>query len=215
MIIAYIGNRENVLNILYLHTRTHTFHEIYFSFQDETKDSKKEDKKKIVFISPYMRYKRVIPIVMDQEAKEREKGQNKEEKEKEGEDPIVKIQDEYVNESEINESKNRVHEHFKQMSQINKRVEIPSQKKKRSKQLILNQIHGGKRKKEFDVENENRKKNDNNDSFMMSTPYLDAKAVHVSKKAKKEAQKAIQKGKMQESFTQVRSNNSETVKSIR
>lgn len=159
-----------------------------------------------------MRYKCVIPMVVDQE---REKQQKKEEEEKTEEDLTV-IGNEYVNETEINESKNRVYEHFKQICEMkNKQVEIPSKKKKKSKQLILSQMHGRKRKREFDVGNENQKKNDDND-FCTPIPYLDAGTVHMSKKAKREAREAIEERKIQESLTHGQGdNNSETVKSIR
>lgn len=166
-----------------------------------------------------MRYKCVIPMIVDQEAKEREKRQKEGGNEKEEGGSTVKNEDEYVNEAEINESKNRVHEHFKQMSQTNKQVDIPSKKKKKGKkkkQLTLSQMHGGKRKREFDIGNDYREKNDNNDFSMMPTPYLDAGTVHVSKKAKQKAQEAIEEQKMQENLTQVQSDNkTETVKSIR
>ncbi|XP_071632679.1 exosome complex component 10 homolog [Temnothorax longispinosus] len=187
-------------------------------FQDGTKGSKREDKKKTIFISPFMRYKCVIPMIMDQETKERETRQEKREKEKEEEEgPSVKIEDEYVDEAEINESKNRVHEHFKQVSQTNKQVAtLPKKKKKKkSKQLILSQIHGGKRKRQFNIGNEYQKKKGDNDFSTVPTPYLDAGTMHVSKKAK-QAQEAIEEREMQESLAQVQSdNNSETAKSIR
>lgn len=195
----------------------------YFESKDEeTKGSKKEEKTRTIFISPFMRYKCVIPMVVDEEAKQREQRQ----KEKAEEDSrTVRFKDEYVNEAEINESKNRVHQHFKQVSQTivsNKQVEIPPKKKKKKKkpkQLILSQMQGRKRKREFDNGNENRKKNDGNDFSMTTlTPYLDAGGtVHMSKKAKPEAQKAIEDQKaIQESLAQMQGdNNSETIKSIR
>lgn len=228
--------RENVLNIIhactsYIHTHAHThihthtyththiqiFDELDFFFQnefrDKTKGNKREDKKKTIFISPFMRYKCVIPMVIDQETKEHEKQQKKEEKEEEG--STVKIEDKYVNEAQINESKNRVYEHFKQISQTNKQEEVLPKKKKKSKQLILSQVHGGKRKREFNIKNESQKKNDDNDFSMTPTPYLNAETMHISKKVKQEAQKApIEKRKMQESLAQFQSN-SQTVKSIR
>lgn len=168
-------------------------------------------------------------MVMDEEAKQREQRQKEQDKEKAEEDckdsRTVRIKDEYVNEAEINESKNRVHQHFKQVSQTivsNKQVEIPPKKKKKKKkkfkQLILSQIQGRKRKREFDNGNENRKKNDGNDFSMTTlTPYLNAGGtVHVSKKAKPEAQEAIEDQKVQESLAQMQGdNNSETIKSIR
>lgn len=189
-------------------------HELRFLFQDEeTKGGKKEDKRKTVFISPFMRYKCVIPMIMDQEAKEREKREQKKE-EKEEESSAVKIKDECINEAEINESKNRVYEHFKQISQTNKRAEIPPKKKKKSNQFILSQIHGRKRKREFDIKNENRKKDDNED---FSAPTLNAGTAHVSKKAKRETQETIEERKVQENLAQVQGDNklSETIKSIR
>lgn len=191
-------------------------HELRFLFQDEeTEDGKKEDKRKTIFISPFMRYKCVIPMIMDQEAKEREKREQKKE-EKEEESSAVKIKDECINEAEINESKNRVYEHFKQMSQTNKRAEIPPKKKKRSNQFILSQIHGRKRKREFNIRNENRKKDDNED-FSAPTSCLNAGTVHVSKKAKRETQETIEDRKVQENLAQVQGDNklSETIKSIR
>lgn len=215
----------NVHVQIYTHARAHAqmFNESFFLFQDEfqdgTKGSKREDKKKTIFISPFMRYKCVIPMIMDQETKEREKQQEKRETEKEEEKeggPSVKIEDEYVNEAEINESKNRVLEHFKQVSQTNKQVAIlpKKKKKKKSKQLILNQIRGGKKKRKLDIGNENQKKKGNNDFSTVPTPYLDAGPM--SKKAKQEAREAIEKREMQESLAQVQSNNnSETAKSIR
>ncbi|XP_025996569.1 exosome component 10 [Solenopsis invicta] len=183
---------------------------------EETQDDKREEKKLTIFISPFMRYKCVIPMVADEEAKQREQHQKKEAKEEEEEEGnmTVKIEDEYVNEVEINESKNRVYQHFKQVSQTNKQVEIPS-KKKDSKQLIPSQIQSGKRRREFDSGNKNRKKDNGNDDFPMltSTPYLDAGTVHVSKRAKREA---IEERKGQTSFAQIQDdNNFETVKSIR
>jgi len=184
------------------HTHTHTFNELYFLFQEEEMEgSKKQGKKKTIFISPFMRYKCVIPMVMDQEAKEREKWQKKEEKIEES--STMKIKDEYVNEAEINESKNRVHEHFKQMSQTNKQAEIPSKKKKKSDQLILSQ----------------KKKKNNDNDFSILTSYLNAGTVHISKKTNQEIQEVIEEPKVQkEILPQVQGdNNSETIiyKSIR
>jgi len=189
------------------------FNELYFLFQEEEMEgSKKQEKKKTIFISPFMRYKCVIPMVMDQEAKERETLQKKEEKIEES--LIMKNKDEYVNETEINESKNRVHEHFKQMSQTSKQAEIPPKKKKKSDQLILSRIHGRKRKREFDIGNENKKKNND---FSILTSYLNVGTVHVSKKTKQEIQEVIKEPMVQkESLPQVQGdNNSETIKSIR
>lgn len=193
--------------------------ELRFLFQDEkTKGSKNGDKRKIIFISPFMRYRCVIPMVMDQEAKEREKEeQKKEETEKEEERLTIKIQNECVNEAEINESKNRVYEHFKQMSQKNVQVEVQQRKKKKksTNNVILNYLRR-QRKRKLDVGNESQRKNDGND-FSTSTSHLNVETVHVPKKAKQKTREVIEEQKLQESLAQVQSDNrnSVTIKSIR
>ncbi|XP_012535453.1 exosome component 10 isoform X2 [Monomorium pharaonis] len=166
------------------------------SEDEEMKGNKREEKKEIIFVSPFMRYKCVIPMVVDEEAKQREQRQKKEhDKEKEEEDLTVKIEDKYINETEINESKNRVHQHFIQVSQTNNQVQISSKKKK----------------KKF-----KQKNNDGNDfSMTTSTSCLDVGTVHMSKKTKQQAQEAIEERKVQESLAQTQGNKCETVKSIR
>lgn len=145
-----------------------------------------------------MRYKCVIPMVIDQEVKERETQKKKEEEEEEN-----LIKDKYINEAEINESKSRVFQHFKQISQTNKQVESMPKKKKKSNQLTLSQIHGKKRKRQVDIGNEKR------------TPNLNAGSVHVSKKAKAKRE-AIEERKVQGSLARIHGGiNSETIKSIR
>ncbi|XP_011647610.1 exosome component 10 [Pogonomyrmex barbatus] len=189
------------------------------SQDEEIKSNEEKDKKKAIFISPFMRYKCVIPMIVDQEARDREIQQKKEKQEKGEESSTVKIADSYINEAEINESKNRVYQHFKQVSQLKNTEEVTSskKKKKKSKHLVLNQMHDRKRKRESDIGNEYREKNDDND-FSIPTPCLDNETMHMSKKAKRRAkQEAIQKQKMQENFVgKIQSdNNSETVKTMR
>ncbi|XP_018397986.1 PREDICTED: exosome component 10 [Cyphomyrmex costatus] len=187
------------------HTVT-IFDSSIISENKKTEGNMKGDKKKIIFISPFMRYRCVIPMVIDQEAKEREEtAKEREETEKE-ERLTMEIQDKYVNEVEINESKNRVHEHFKQI--INNKKAL--------------QTHTKKRKREFHIGNESRKRNDGND-FSTSTSHLNDKTVHVSKKAKQKTLDVTEERKLQESLVQVQSNsriqsnnrNSVTIKSIR
>ncbi|XP_018049348.1 PREDICTED: exosome component 10 isoform X2 [Atta colombica] len=184
------------------------------SEDEETKDSKNGNKKKIIFISPFMRYRCVIPMVMDQEAKEREKEQQKKE-ETEKEEKTLKSQNECINEAEINESKNRVYEHFKQMSQKNIQAEVQLKKKKKSDNIFLN-LTRRQRKRKFDTGNESQRKNDAND-FSTSTSHLNSETIHVSKKAKQKTLKVIEEQKLQESLAQVQSDNrnSVTIKSIR
>ncbi|XP_018374950.1 PREDICTED: exosome component 10 [Trachymyrmex cornetzi] len=184
------------------------------SEDEETKGSKNGNKKKIIFISPFMRYRCVIPMVMDQEAKEREEQQKKEETEKEEERLTMKSQDECINEAEINESKNRVYEHFKQMSQKNVQAEVQLKKKKKSERITLNQLlKRRQRKRKFDTGNESQKKNDGN-NFSTSTSHLNVETVHMSKKAKQRTLE-IKEQKLQQSFAQVQSDNRNSVTSIR
>ena len=161
-----------------------------------------------------MRYRCVIPMVMDQEAKEREKEQQKKE-ETEKEEKTLKSQNECINEAEINESKNRVYEHFKQMSQKNIQAEVQLKKKKKSDNIFLN-LTRRQRKRKFDTGNESQRKNDAND-FSTSTSHLNSETIHVSKKAKQKTLKVIEEQKLQESLAQVQSDNrnSVTIKSIR
>lgn len=158
-----------------------------------------------------MRYKCVIPMVMDQEAKEREIEKKKEEKEKKEEESLTK--DKCINEAEIDESKSRVYQHFKQISQTNKQVESMPKKKKKSNQLTLSQIRGKKRKKQFDIGNEKRR---NDSDFSTPTPNFNAGSVQVSKKAKRETREAIEERKVQDSHAPIHGGkNSKTIKSIR
>lgn len=179
------------------------------SEDEEMKDS--NEKKKAIFISPYIRYKCVIPMVAHYEAKEREKEQKKEEK-KEEKRSTAKVEKEGIDETEINKSKDRVYEHFKQMSlAMNTEVEVlPKKKKKKKKrknnQLILNQMakNDKKRKREFDIKNETQVSGNKN--FSIPTSSLDVGIMHASKKIKLE--ETSQEWK-------VKNNNSEVIQSIR
>lgn len=141
-----------------------------------------------------MRYKCVIPMIVDYEKKELERQQKENEKgEKEEESSIVNAEEEHIDETEINESKNRVYEHYKQMSQVAKETAqdeeetFPKKKKKKKgyKQLTLGQMHGKKRKRESDIKNEMEVKSDNPD---FSTPSPSLNIMHASKKVKREVQ---------------------------
>lgn len=183
---------------------------MHFLIQDEeTKDS--NEKKKAIFISPYMRYKCVIPMIVHHETKEREKQQKENEKKEEEKRATVNAKEEHIDESEINESKSRVYEHFKQICQTaNKEVvDLPKKKKKKKKickQLTLGQMHGRKRKRESDIKNEIQEKRNND--FSTPTSPSDIKVIHVSKKVKREIQETNEERKGQD-------NNSEIVTSLR
>lgn len=163
------------------------------------KDS--DGKKKDIFISPYMRYKCVIPMVVHHEMKERERQQKEEEKHS-----TINNGEEHIDETEINESKGRVYEHFKQISQtVNTTLETPKKKKKKKtcKPLSLSEMKGKKRKRESDIKNEIQRKS-NNDDFSAS-PSSSLDVANTCKRVKWEEQ---EKQKAQD-------NNSEIIKSIR
>lgn len=156
-------------------------------------------KKKNIFISPYMRYKCVIPMVVHHEMKERERQQKEEEKHS-----TTSIEEEHIDETEINESKGRVYEHFKQISQtMNTTLETCKKKKKKKtcKPLSLSEMKGKKRKRESDIKNEIQKKS-NNDDFSASPSSSLTNTCKRVKWEKQEEQKA-------------KDNNSEIIKSIR
>lgn len=178
------------------------------SEDEETKDS--NGKKKAIFISPYMRYKCVIPMIVHHETKEREKQQKENEKKEEEMRSTVNVEEQHIDETEINESKSRVYEHFKQICKTtNKEVAALPKKKKKKKscnQLTLGQMHGRKRKRESDIKNEIQVKRNND--FSTPTPPLDIKVMHMPKKIKREVQETSKEGK-------THNNNSEIVTSIR
>lgn len=153
-------------------------------------------------------------MIVHHEAKERERQQKEgEKKEEEGENrSTVKVEEEHIDETEINKSKDRVYEHFKQVvsQAVSKEVEVlPKKKKKKKKthnnQLILSQMaqQGKKRKRESDIKNEIQVKIDNN-YFSTPTPSLDVRVMQ-SKKIKRE----------EASEWKAQDNNSEIVQSIR
>lgn len=84
------------------------FNILYFPQDEESAESSpRKSKRRTPFVSPFERYKRVLPMVAAEEAKEKEK------REKEEAERLKRLED---TEKEITESKNRVYEHFKQVS---------------------------------------------------------------------------------------------------
>lgn len=157
-----------------------------------------------------MRYKRVIPMVADEEAKEREKQLKKEEEEKRLSEEVGEECKESVSKVEINESKDRVYEHFKQISQtiIMDNQALPEEKKKKPKQLILGQMHGRKRKRGSNIAKEHKNQDDSSNTSKFSTPIpsLDTRVVHMSNNAKRKARQAIEERKLQQNLVQIQDN---------
>lgn len=154
-------------------------------------------------------------MVVDQEAKELEKQQKKKE-----EKHMTEVANEGVSRVEINESKDRVHEHFKQMSQTMTQdlQPLPKNKNKKKKPTVisLGQMHGKKRKRESNVTNahENQKKEFKTE-FSTPSPSLDTRITHMSKKMRQDARETIEECKVQQNLAQIQYNNNPEIKSIR
>jgi hypothetical protein len=149
-------------------------------------------------------------MVVDYEAKEREKQQEEELNHS-------TTEAELIDEMEINESKNRVREHFMEVSQTtNNEVKTSPKKKKKKKKpkhLVLGQMQGRKRKRESNIRNESREESYDR-SFSTPTSSLYA-ITHIAKPMEPDVE-IIEERNVQQSFAQVRdSNNSEVFKPIR
>ena len=149
---------------------------------DVGNEQKSVRKKKFVFVSPFERYKRVIPMVAEEEAQERER-------QRQEEDRLNKVKEdeekEEGGEDEITKSKNRVFEHFKQVAEVagGGVVVIPKKRKKASSesppkkpsQVPLGQMQGRKRKRDSNISKQNDARERNNESFLTPVPLLDIK----------------------------------------
>lgn len=102
-------------------------------FKDESEElkGKSKMKRKLVFISPFERYKRVQPMVAAEEKREREK-QEKEEAER-----LKKLQ---KNQEDITASISRVHEHFKKVVQENQEPIFESTNENQSREIASNEL---------------------------------------------------------------------------
>lgn len=152
-------------------------------------------------------------MIAELETKEQER-QCKEEEEKRLSETA---KHENMGQTEIDESKDRVYEHFKQISQSPSeevhlsQVNMPKKNKKKKKNkkhgVILSKMAGKKRKRESDIAREDagqQATSDNN--FCTPVPSLNTRIVHTSKKRKQEIQRAIEERKVQENIAQVKGN---------
>lgn len=161
-----------------------------------------------------MRYKCVMPMIVEQEAQERErqrkKGEEKKEEDEEEEEERSTVKVEGNMDAEIDESKKRIYEHFKHISQAANET-IAKKKKKKSTNLVLGQMHGRKRKRESEI---GRRETSDDSEFSVPTPSPDVQIARRSKKIKKET---IVKQKIkQETLAQAPSaSDTENIKSIR
>ncbi|XP_015601250.1 exosome component 10 [Cephus cinctus] len=130
-------------------------------------------KMKTLFVSPFERYKRVIPMVAAQEAKEREQ-QEKEETER--------LNKEQKEKQETNESINRVHDHFKEISRVVETQVKTEAKSPKNKHTPLAQMRNRKRKRQSSVDETNDVPEKSHEDLSSPVPSLDAKVVQGVKR---------------------------------
>lgn len=163
----------------------------------------------------------MIPMVAELETKELER-QCKEEEEKRLSETV---KDENMDQTEIDESKDRVYEHFKHISQSPSeevhlsQVNAPKKNKKKKKNkkhgVILSRMAGKKRKRESNIAREDAGQQTTSDNnFSTPVPSLNTRIIHTSKKRKQEIQRTIEERKVQENIAQVKGNQSQP-KSVR
>lgn len=180
-------------------------------FQDEetTKNEPRYiKKKKSVFISPFERYKRVIPMVAQEEAQERERQKRQEEN---------RLIEKKIQEEDLAESKNRVYEHFKQVSQIaNEENATKSSKKKPP--VPLSQQQGRKRMRDSNInkEDEIREKANDND-LLTPAPLLQTRRIHKPNEESRDGKPSIEEQKVQECLARIQDDvkDADVVKSMR
>ncbi|XP_046613866.1 exosome component 10 [Neodiprion virginianus] len=186
-------------------------------------------KRRTPFISPFERYKRVVPMVAAEEAKERER-QEKEEAER------IKLVENSGN--EIAESKNRVYKHFKDVvGAVTNPVSVQQSAGSSSNQSIdskqfgpdhktLSQMQGRKRKRQSNY-HDDTKLTESQDDLSTPLPFLHKKFTQNYRRDKRELNSPTQGVKKQKksyhdtghsSFTEdteLSANNALSVKSLR
>lgn len=127
------------------------------------------------------------------------------------------VKHENVGQIEIDESKDRVYEHFKhvsqspseevQLSQVNTPKKNKKKKKNKKHGVILSRMAGTKRKRESDIVREDAsQQTTSGNNFCTSVPSLNTRIIHTSKKRKQEIQRTIEEQKVQENIAQVKGN---------
>lgn len=182
------------------------------SFQGDEAETAKKPK----FVSPYQRYKCVIPVIVEMEAQEQEVQQKKEEEKRLSET----VQDLNVNQVEIDESKERVYEHFKQVVQASSEViqdtynvaiqgtlKKKKKKKKKKSEVILGQMQGKKRKRESDIAKESATREKGTNNYCTPAPSLNNRILHIPKKMKRKMQSTVEQQRVQETLARVQSHN--------
>lgn len=148
----------------------------------------------------------MIPMVAEEEALEREREREREKQE--AESRLIKDE----TDEEITDSKNRVYEHFKQVSQIVSESCVPVVPRK-SVKIPLSQMHGRKRKRDSNI---NRKPADGlkekaDAKLLTPIPSLEGRITQGVKKELDEEQ--VVRGSLSKSLGGV--SNDETISTIR
>ncbi|XP_017798414.1 PREDICTED: exosome component 10 [Habropoda laboriosa] len=156
--------------------------------EDMEKDEGKGDrKKKFVFVSPFERYKRVIPMVAEEETQERERQKQEEDKEKEKKERLNK--GENVEQKDITESRNRVLQHFKKVTEIVTEKGASTSSRKPSK-VPLSQMQGRKRKQNSDINEQNKaKKGKVEDNLLTPVPSLEGRMTQGVRQGRDEMER--------------------------
>ncbi|XP_071875872.1 exosome component Rrp6 [Bombus fervidus] len=165
-------------------------------------------KKRFLFVSPFERYKRVIPMIAEQEAQERERLRQEEEN---------RLNELKRKEDEMEESKNRVYEHFKRVSQIVTEGSVSDLPKKPS-QMPLSQMSGRKRKRDSNINKQDEVQDKKiKDDLSNPTPMLETKTTRYVKQESDEIERLSEEQNVPESITKIRKqpSNNETINSLR
>lgn len=174
----------------------------------ETDEQESNRKKRFLFVSPFERYKRVIPMIAEQEAQEREKLRQEEEN---------RLNEVKSKEDEIAESKNRIYEHFKRVSQMATEGSVSVLPKKPS-QTPLSQMSGRKRKRDSNINKQDEVQDKKiKDDLSNPTPMLETKTTQYAKQESDEIELLSEEQNVPESITKSRkpASSNETINPLR
>lgn len=188
-----------------------TFSWLFACLQNEEAEMEEQEsnKKRFVFVSPFERYKRVIPMIAEQEAEERERLRQEEENRS---NELKKKEDETA------ESKNRVYEHFKRVSQMVTEESVSDLPKKPS-QIPLSQMSGRKRKRDSNINKQDEVQDKKiKDDLSNPTPTLKTKTTqYVRQESDETFERLSEEQNVPESITKSRkqASSNETINPLR
>lgn len=189
-----------------------TFSWLFACLQNEETEMDEQEgnrKKRFLFVSPFERYKRVIPMIAEQEAQERERLRQEEEN---------RLNELKKKEDETAESKNRVYEHFKRVSQMATEGSASDLPKKPS-QIPLSQMSGRKRKRDSNINKQDEVQDKKIiDDLSNPTPMLETKTTQYVKEESDETfERLSEEQNVLESITKSRkqASSNETINPLR